>query len=104
LPWQGPDLVIHQSEEVLAGMNAWCQEHHGASGLTQKVRDSSTTLQEAEDAVLDFITQHTEYQSAQLAGNSVHIDRLFLLKHMPKVVEHLHYRIIDVSTIMELSR
>ena len=85
-------------------MNDWCQEHHGASGLTQKVRESTTSLEEAEEAVLAFITEHTEYQSAQLAGNSVHIDRLFLLKYMPKVVEHLHYRIIDVSTIMELSR
>ncbi len=50
------------------------------------------------------LQDHTEYQTAQLAGNSVHVDRLFLLKHMPRLVDHLNYRIIDVSTVAELAR
>eukprot|EP00878_Enallax_costatus_P046887 GHUV01057202.1.p2 GENE.GHUV01057202.1~~GHUV01057202.1.p2 ORF type:complete len:110 (+),score=30.74 GHUV01057202.1:895-1224(+) len=101
---QGPDIAIHHSEAVLANMNAWCQEHHTKSGLVQRVRESSISLQEAEQQVLAFIQEHTEYQSAQLAGNSVHVDRLFLQRHMPKVCEHLHYRIVDVSTLKECCR
>lgn len=101
---QGPEIVIHHSDEVLNNMNAWCIEHHGKSGLTQKSRDSTVTMEEAEEQLLEFIAAHTPYQSAQLAGNSVHVDRLFLMKYMPRVVEHLHYRIVDVSTVGELCR
>lgn len=54
--------------------------------------------------VLEFVRQHTEYQQAQLAGNSVHIDRAFLQQYMPELAEHFHHRIIDVSTIKELCR
>jgi oligoribonuclease (3'-5' exoribonuclease) len=54
--------------------------------------------------VLEFVRQHTEYQQAQLAGNSVHIDRAFLQRYMPELAEHFHHRIIDVSTIKELCR
>jgi oligoribonuclease len=96
--------VIHHSDEVLNNMNAWCIEHHGKSGLTQKSRDSTVSMAEAEEQLLEFIAAHTPYQSAQLAGNSVHVDRLFLMKYMPRVVEHLHYRIVDVSTVGELCR
>lgn len=54
--------------------------------------------------MLEFVRQHTEYQQAQLAGNSVHIDRAFLQRYMPELAEHFHHRIIDVSTIKELCR
>lgn len=101
---QGPDIAIHHPESVLANMNAWCQEHHTKSGLVQRVRDSSISLEQAEQQVLEFIRQHTEYQTAQLAGNSVHVDRAFLQRHMPRLVEHLHYRIVDVSTFKECCR
>lgn len=85
-------------------MNAWCKEHHHKSGLVQRVRDSSTSMQQAEQQVLAFVQEHTEYQQAQLAGNSVHVDRLFIQRHMPKLFEHLHYRIVDVSTFKECCR
>ncbi len=62
-------MAIHPSDEVLEGMNEWCKEHHGASGLTQRVRDSTIGMAEAQTQVLEFIKEHTEYQSAQLAGN-----------------------------------
>lgn len=58
----------------------------------------------AASQVVEFISEYTNYKSAQLAGNSVHIDRMFLQRHMPAVLEHLHYRIVDVSTIQELAR
>ncbi|KAG2440451.1 hypothetical protein HYH02_010333 [Chlamydomonas schloesseri] len=101
---QGPATAIHHSDEVLGAMNEWCIQHHGASGLTQRCRDSKVDMAAAEQMVLDFITEHTEEGAAQLAGNSVHVDRMFLLKHMPRVVAHLSYRIVDVSSIKELAR
>ncbi|KAH8548209.1 ribonuclease H-like domain-containing protein [Umbelopsis sp. PMI_123] len=104
---KGPELVIHQPKSVMDNMNGkyWCIEHHGASGLTQQVLESKISVQEAEAQVLDFIVKHVpESRVAQLAGNSVHCDKRFLEKEMPKVVDHLHYRIVDVSTVKELAR
>lgn len=101
---EGPSIAIHHPESVLENMNDWCKEHHAKSGLVQRVRDSSTSLAQAEAAVLAFVQEHTQYQAAQLAGNSVHVDRLFLQRHMPALLEHLHYRIVDVSTFKECCR
>lgn len=101
---EGPEIAIHHPESVLENMNDWCKEHHAKSGLVQRVRDSATSLAQAEEAVLAFVQQHTEYQAAQLAGNSVHVDRLFLQRHMPRLLDHLHYRIVDVSSFRECCR
>ncbi|XP_068600844.1 small fragment nuclease [Brachionichthys hirsutus] len=101
---EGPSLIIKQPDEVLDGMPEWCQVHHGKSGLTQAVRDSNVTLQQAEYEFLSFVRQHTPPGQCPLAGNSVHADKRFLQKYMPQFVHHLHYRIIDVSTIKELCR
>ena len=74
-------------------MNDWCKEHHGKSGLTQQVRDSKISIRDAEVAVLGFIREHVPEQgTAQLAGNSIHVDRMFLLKYMPELTAHLSYR------------
>ncbi|KAL1923676.1 uncharacterized protein VTP21DRAFT_8656 [Calcarisporiella thermophila] len=98
-------LIIHQPKSVMDNMNAWCIEHHGKSGLTGAVLSSTLTTQDAEDQVLDFIKQYIpQPRIALLAGNSVHADRQFLQKELPRVVEHLHYRIVDVSTVKELVR
>jgi oligoribonuclease len=70
--------VVHHSDEVLHGMNAWCVEQHGKSGLTQRVRASDVSLGAAEEAVLAFLERHTPAGCAQLAGNSVHCDLAFL--------------------------
>ncbi|XP_028839303.1 small fragment nuclease [Denticeps clupeoides] len=101
---EGPNLIINQPDELLDGMSDWCKEHHGRSGLTQAVRDSRITLQQAEYEFLSFIRQHTPPGHCPLAGNSVHADKKFLDKYMPQFMCHLHYRIIDVSTIKELCR
>ncbi|KAF9355569.1 Oligoribonuclease, mitochondrial [Mortierella sp. NVP85] len=102
---EGPNLIIHQPEEVMDGMNEWCIEHHGASGLTAAVLASTISTQQACDQVLQFIQQHIpEPRSGILAGNSVHADKVFLEREMRPIVDHLHYRIIDVSTVKELSR
>ncbi|XP_071780961.1 small fragment nuclease [Centroberyx gerrardi] len=101
---EGPNLIINQSDELLDGMSDWCKEHHGKSGLTQAVRDSKISLQQAEYEFLSFIRQYTPPGQCPLAGNSVHADKKFLDKYMPQFMYHLHYRIIDVSTIKELCR
>ena len=86
-------------------MNPWCIEHHGASGLTDRVRSSTVSMQDAEELVLAFITKHVpEPKVALLAGNSVHVDLAFLRQCMPRLVDHLHYRIVDVSSIAEVCR
>ncbi|XP_029375216.1 small fragment nuclease [Echeneis naucrates] len=101
---QGPNLIINQPDELLEGMSDWCKEHHGKSGLIQGVRDSKITLEQAEYEFLSFVRQHTPPGQCPLAGNSVHADKRFLDKHMPQFMYHLHYRIIDVSTIKEICR
>ncbi|XP_074652810.1 oligoribonuclease, mitochondrial-like [Tubulanus polymorphus] len=101
---EGPNLIINQPDSVLDRMNDWCKEHHGESGLTDAVRKSKISLQQAEIEMLSFIRLHTPRGKCPLAGNSVHADKRFLDKYMPQFMNHLHYRIIDVSTIKELCK
>ncbi|KAJ3311698.1 Oligoribonuclease, mitochondrial [Boothiomyces sp. JEL0838] len=102
---KGPEIIINQPESLMNSMNEWCTEHHGKSGLTRAVLESKITTKEAEDELLDFIKTHIpDWQKGVLAGNSIHVDRQFLCQEMPRVIEHLHYRIIDVSTVKELSK
>lgn len=101
---KGPNIVIHQPDLVLDSMGEWCHQHHGQSGLTQKSRESRTSVSEAESELLQFVKRHTPPSSCPLAGNSVHVDKLFLARYMPQFVQHLHYRIVDVSTVKELCR
>ncbi|KAJ8040886.1 Oligoribonuclease, mitochondrial [Holothuria leucospilota] len=101
---EGPNLIINQPEEVLNEMNEWCKKHHGESGLTKAVRESKVNLQQAEFEMLSFVRQHTAPGYCPLAGNSVHVDKVFLEKYMQQFMHHLHYRIVDVSTLKELCR
>ena len=101
---EGPDIVVHQSDHVLDAMDAWNTKHHGESGLTGRVKTSSVTVEEAEAAVLAFLAAHTAEGKSPLAGNSVHQDRAFIDRYMPKLAAYLHYRNVDVSTVKELSK
>ena len=101
---EGPELIVHQSDELLARMDDWNRQHHGDSGLTERVRASSLSEAEAEQLTLDFIAAHVGPREAPLAGNSIHQDRLFLARYMPRLEAHLHYRNVDVSTVKELGR
>ena len=74
------------------------------SGLTQAIRQSNISLEQAQLEMVDFIRLHTPQRKCPLAGNTVHADKKFLDKYMPQFMDHLHYRIIDVSTIKELCR
>ncbi len=101
---EGPELVVHQSEELLAGMDAWNTEHHGASGLTDRVRASKLDDAAAEQKVLTFLRKHCSPKTAPLAGNSIWQDRRFLARYMPRIDDFLHYRLVDVSSVKELAR
>lgn len=99
-----PAWAIHQGEDVLGAMDPWCTEHHGKSGLTQRCRESTITLREAEKLALDFLSAHVAPQSSPLCGNSIGQDRRFLYKYMPALSDFFHYRNVDVSSIKELVR
>lgn len=101
---EGPELVVHQPDAVLDAMNDWNKQHHGASGLTDRVRASTTSEADAERLTLEFVKAHVPERAAPLAGNSVHQDRAFLGRYFPAVERHLHYRNVDVSTVKELVR
>lgn len=101
---EGPELVIHQPEEALLGMNEWSREHHARSGLLDRVRDSTVSLGEAESRTLEFVAAHCREGVAPLAGNSIHMDRFFLKFHMPRFEAYVHYRNVDVTTLKELAR
>ena len=101
----GPDLVIHQHDEILAGMDDWNKKHHGGSGLIERVKTSTITEGDAEAQTLAFISQHVGAKERPvLAGNSIHQDRRFIRRFMPTLDARLHYRMVDVSTIKELAR
>jgi oligoribonuclease len=99
---EGLSFVIHQSDDVLDNMIPWCKEHHGKSGLTQAARDSSTSVEMAQEQIFGLIKQFCEPHKGILAGNSVWQDRLFLERFMPEVVGYLHYRLLDVSSLKEI--
>jgi oligoribonuclease len=102
---EGPDLVIGVAEEVLAAMDPFVVQMHGGSGLIDKIRASDLTVEQAEEQVLAFVRRHVpEPGTAPLAGNSVHADRAFLRKYMPRIESYVHYRNVDVSTVKELAR
>jgi oligoribonuclease len=101
---EGPELVVHQPDSVLDGMDDWNRQHHGSSGLSKRVRASELSEAAAEAQILEFLREHCEPGVSPLAGNSVHQDRRFLRRYMPALDAFLHYRIVDVSTVKELAR
>jgi oligoribonuclease len=101
----GVDVVIHAPDEILDGMVQYVRDMHAKSGLTDEVRASTVTMTEAEDMIMDYITSFVPApRSAPLCGNSIATDRGFLARDMKRLDDHLHYRMIDVSSIKELCR
>ena len=101
----GVDIVIHADETALAGMPEVVVAMHAASGLTEEVRRSTVTVREAEEQVLAYIREFVpDPRTAPLAGNSIGTDRGYISRDMPELDAHLHYRMIDVSSIKELCR
>lgn len=101
----GIDIVIHTSDEMLESMPPVVVAMHEASGLTDEVRASAVSLQQAEQMVVDYLARHIKTPgTVPLCGNSIGVDRGFIARDMPRVNEMLHYRMIDVSSIKELTR
>lgn len=101
---EGPVLAIKQSDAALAGMDDWNQEHHGASGLIDRVKNSTIDEQEAERRTLQFLSRYSLKNASPLCGNSICQDRRFMANHMPLLEAYFHYRNLDVSSIKELVR
>lgn len=92
------ETVIHQPPKVLAGMDEWNTNQHGASGLTEKVQVSEVSETDAEDMLLEIVSDiFKDDEKVILAGNSIHQDRRFIRKYWPRLDEKLHYRMLDVS-------
>ena len=109
---KGPELIIHQNEESLDGMNDWCKNMFGwrsrndfdDDNLAAASLKSKISEEQAEEIIMEFLRPLVPEKKAVLAGNSVHVDRQYLEKFMPNFIDYLHYRIVDVSTVKELAR
>ena len=101
---EGVDVVVRPPAQALDQMNDFVRQMHTTSGLLTEL-DGGTTLADAEAQVLAYVREHVpEPGKAPLAGNSVGTDKMFLERDMAELVGHLHYRIVDVSSIKELAR
>jgi oligoribonuclease len=101
---EGPVFAVYQSDAVLDGMDNWNKGTHGKSGLTERVRNSTTDEAAAEAAVIAFLKQYVPKGKSPMCGNSICQDRRFLARGMPALEAFFHYRNLDVSTLKELAR
>jgi len=101
---EGPVLVVHQPDAVLDVMDNWNKSTHKKSGLIDRVKASTLTEAEAEVQMVAWMAQYVPSGVSPICGNSVHQDRRFLVRYMPKLDAFFHYRILDVSTLKELAR
>ncbi len=100
---EGPVIAVQQSSRVMSAMDDWNTQHHGQSGLTERVLTSPISTREAESQTLAFIKKWVNPGKSPLCGNSISQDRRFLVRYMPELEAFFHYRNIDVSTIKELT-
>ena len=101
---EGPELAIHQSNQILDGMDEWNTKQHGQSGLSQRVKESKIDMATAENQTLEFLKQYVPANSSPMCGNSICQDRRFLFEYMPTLEKYFHYRHLDVSAIKVLAQ
>lgn len=102
---QGPEIIIKRNKTELSVMEEWSKTNHKKSGLLKKVLESKISIKKAEDMTIEFLNKWCpKNEKLPLCGNSIWVDRLFLKREMPKLESLLHYRMIDVSSIKELSK
>ena len=101
---EAPVLVVHQSDAVLDAMDDWNRSTHGKSGLVDRVKASTLTESDADERMVAFLADYVPPKLSPLCGNSVHQDRRFMVKHLPKLEEYFLYRNLDVSTLKELAK
>ena len=99
---EGPEIAIFQDEDILSLMNEWNVKQHTSSGLVEKIKSSDILIKEAEEQCLKFFQSHIKQHKSPLCGSSVSHDRRFLIKYMPKLANHFHYRHIDVRSFKEV--
>ncbi len=100
---EGPMLAVSQPKELLDSMDEWCTNHHGDSGLTQRVLDTGITDKDAEQQTIEFLKKWIEPGKSPMCGNSIGQDRRFLVRYMAELSDYFHYRNVDVSTLKELA-
>lgn len=101
---QSDVYAIHQSDDVLNGMDKWNTDTHTRTGLVERVRQSTHSEAEVEQQLLDFMAQYLPERASPMCGNTIHQDRRFMVKHMPRLEAYFHYRNLDVSTLKELAK
>lgn len=101
---EGPVLAIYQPDDILASMDEWNTEHHNASGLVKRVRESKIDLAEAQRQTIEFLRGHCPPGVSPMCGNSICQDRRFMVRLMPELEVFFHYRNLDVSSVKELIR
>ena len=101
---EGPMLAIHQSDEIMGGMDEWNTNQHGKSGLTERVKNSILTVADAERETLEFLQQYVPKGVSPMCGNSICQDRRFMARLMPELEDFFLYRNLDVSTLKELAK
>jgi oligoribonuclease len=100
---EGPELAIHQSDDLLKAMDSWNTRQHNTSGLVKRVQESKVTETEAEALTLEFLREYVPAGKSPMCGNSIYQDRRFLYRYMPELERFFHYRLLDVSTLKELA-
>lgn len=101
---EGPVIAIHQSDEILDGMDEWNTTHHGRSGLTARVRESQLDEGMAASETIAFLEQWVPAGASPMCGNSICQDRRFMARHMPELERYFHYRNLDVSSLKILAQ
>ena len=101
---EAPVFVVHQGNDVLAAMDEWNQKTHAKSGLIDRVKASILSERDVEDRMVAFLGDYVPPKISPMCGNSVHQDRRFMARHLPKLEDFFHYRNLDVSTLKELAR
>ena len=99
---EGPVLAVHQTDEIMASMDAWNTKTHNATGLVKRVQKSQLVEADVERQTIAFLEQHVAKNASPMCGNSICQDRRFLARHMPELEAWFHYRNLDVSSVKEL--
>lgn len=101
---QSPVYAIHQDDAILNAMDKWCTDTHTRTGLVDRVRASQYTEAQVEEELLAFMQTWLPENATPMCGNTIHQDRRFMVRHMPRLEQYFHYRNLDVSTLKELAR
>lgn len=100
---EGPVFAIKTADVLLNGMDDWNKTQHGQSGLVDRIRRSTVTLEQAEAETIAFLSKYVESGRSPMCGNSICQDRRFLARQMPRLERFFHYRNLDVSSVKELA-